>query len=103
MFLRVLLITALVMFVLQLRAAPASALSMCGKYRDLATSLRTVYGEKPLASGTSRAGKAYMEFWASEAGTWTILLVAPNGVSCITNAGRDFDLVRTSVRATPES
>ena len=75
MILRVLLIASLVVFVLQVRAAPASALSMCGKYQDLATSLRTVYDEKPLASGTSRAGKAYMEFWASEAGTWTILVV----------------------------
>ena len=101
--LRLLLFISLVALALSVRAAPAGAGHVCAKYEAIAADLRQVYDERPIASGISRAGKAYMELWASESGTWTILVVFPNGLSCVTNSGRDFDLVRTSIKRPPES
>jgi len=47
--------------------------------------------EKAVASGTSHNGRAYVEFWASEkSGTWSVVTVMPNGMSCLTSAGQDF-------------
>ncbi len=105
MHLRLLLLLSLVALALSVRAAPTAAagLLLCAKYEAIAADLRQVYDERPVASGISRAGKAYMELWASESGTWTILVVLPNGLSCVTNSGRDFDLVRTSIKRPPRS
>ncbi len=103
MHLRFLLILPLVVLALSVPAAPAVAGNVCAKYEAIAADLRQVYDERPVASGISRAGKAYMELWASESGTWTILVVLPNGLSCVTNSGRDFDLVRTSIKRPPGS
>ena len=103
MHLRLLLLFSLVALALSVRAAPAGAGHVCAKYEAIAADLRRVYDERPLASGISNAGKAYMELWASESGTWTILVVLPNGLSCVTNSGQDFDLVRTSIKRPPES
>ncbi len=102
MHLRFLLILPLVVLVLLVRAE-ATAAGLCARYDAIAADLRRVYDERPLASGISNAGKAYMELWASESGTWTILVVLPNGLSCVTNSGRDFDLVRTNIKRPPES
>ncbi len=102
MHLRFLLILPLVVLILLMRAETAAA-GLCARYEAIATDLRRVYDERPLASGISNAGKAYMELWASESGTWTILVVLPNGLSCVTNSGRDFDLVRTNIKRPPES
>ena len=100
--LRPLLLVSLAL-ALSVRAAPAAAAHLCAKYDAIAADLRQVFDERPLASGISNSGKAYMELWASESGTWTILVVLPNGMSCVTNSGRDFDLVRTSTKRAPES
>ncbi len=102
MHLRFLLILPLVVLVLLVRAE-ATAAGLCAKYDAIAADLRRVYDERPLASGISNAGKAYMELWASGSGTWTILVVFPNGLSCVTNSGRDFDLVRSSIKRRPGS
>ena len=100
---RFLLLLSLVALALSVRAAPAGAGHVCAKYEAIAADLRQVYDERPLASGISHAGKAYMELWASESGTWTILVVLPDGLSCVTNWGGDFDLVGKSIQRPPES
>ncbi len=102
MHLRFLLILPLVVLALLVRAETAAA-GLCARYEAIAADLRTVYDERPVASGISTAGKVYMEVWASETGTWTILVVLPTGLSCVTSSGRDFDLFRTRTQKPSES
>ena len=55
--------------------------------------LTSQFGERVVASGVATSGRAYIEFWASEKhGTWSVVTVLPNGVSCLTSAGRDFQM-----------
>lgn len=69
----------------------AAAPHICGQYEAITSKLTAQFGEKAVASGTSRNGRAYIEFWASEdSGTWSVVTVMPNGVSCLTSAGQDF-------------
>jgi len=73
-------------------AAPAAAQTrICGQYDAIVAKLTAQFGEKAVASGTSHNGRAYVEFWASEkSGTWSVVTVMPNGMSCLTSAGQDF-------------
>ncbi len=66
---------------------------LCGPYDALTTRLASQFGERVVASGVATSGRAYIEFWASEKhGTWSVVTVLPNGVSCLTSAGRDFQI-----------
>ncbi|MDA0366880.1 MAG: hypothetical protein O3C65_13475 [Proteobacteria bacterium] len=67
---------------------------ICGKYETIAAKLSAQFGEKAVASGVSTNGGAYVEFWASDSrGTWSVVTVLPNGMSCLTSAGRDFQML----------
>ena len=71
---------------------------LCGSYEALTERLTGQFGERMVASGVSTNGRAYVEFWASEkSGTWSVVMVLPNGVSCLTSAGRDFEMQPASL------
>ena len=68
------------------------AMAKCFSYDVIAQDLRGRYGEHAVAWGLTTSGKAYMELWASESGTWSILVILPNKMSCLLQVGRDFEL-----------
>jgi len=65
---------------------------VCKPHEALEARLRRDYGEIRVAMGL--AGTALFEVYASEAGTFTVLLTRPEmrGLSCIQGAGTDFVL-----------
>jgi len=74
--------------------AGAFAQTICGTYDALTGRLAAQYGERVVAIGLSNSGRAYVEFWASESGgTWSVITTLPNGVSCLTSSGRDFQFL----------
>lgn len=75
-------------------ATPANAQSrICGNYHTLSEKLSSEFGERIVASGLAPRGRAYIEVWASDtSGTWSMVTVFPNGLSCLTSAGRDFQI-----------
>ncbi len=76
---------------------PANAASnLCTSRNAMVTALSQKYHEERRGIGiASRAG--VMEFYVSQAGTWTVVMTMPNGVSCILAAGRDWE----DIAATP--
>ncbi len=64
----------------------------CFKHADFLKRLSTNYAEAPVAIGLTTAGRV-MELLAAENGTWTIIVTAPNGVSCGVVAGEAFELL----------
>ena len=69
----------------------AAQTRICGEYDVITAKLTAQFGEQAIASGTSHNGRAYVEIWASEkSGTWSVVTVLPNGMSCLTSAGQDF-------------
>ena len=66
----------------------ASAEVPCGQRDTIVDWLAGKYKEAPVASGISSKG-ALIEVLSTEEGdTWTILLTAPNGTSCVVDTGQ---------------
>lgn len=68
-----------------LSTSSASAM-VCGQHKVLAEALELQYQERQRALGLSRSG-ALIEVYASEGGTWTVLLITPDGIACILTDG----------------
>ncbi|NQV82152.1 MAG: hypothetical protein HQ495_16460 [Alphaproteobacteria bacterium] len=93
-FLPLALVAAVAGFVLALTATARAQSHICGNYETITAKLSAQFGEKAVASGTASNGRAYVEFWASDSsGTWSVVTVMPNGMSCLTSAGRDFQVL----------
>jgi hypothetical protein len=73
-----------------LGAAPAEAASLCGKREDFVKALTDKYHETTKAMGIT-GQTSLVEIYASKAGTWTILVTQPSGVTCIIAAGNSWE------------
>jgi len=79
---------ALISMAIVLVSSAAAAEVPCGKRDKIVDWLETKYHEEPVATGISSKG-ALIEVLSSEDGdTWTILLTAPNGTSCVVDTGQ---------------
>ncbi len=67
-------------------AGPASAGHVCNDYGDMSDALKSHYGER-LVSSTAKEKDRRMEFWVSKKGTWSMVLVLPNGRACLRASG----------------
>jgi len=72
---------------LLLSASPASAMQACTTHEDATKRLATQYDERVVGRGLANAGKAMIELFVSEEGTWTVVVSAPGGKSCILASG----------------
>ncbi len=55
--------------------------------------LKGKYQEAPVSRGLARSGNVY-EVFASPAGTWTIIVVLPNGKACFVAEGTAYQEFR---------
>jgi len=63
----------------------------CAPHDIITERLITRYGERRQAMGLG-GGNTVLELYASDAGTWSILITSPDGISCLVAAGRAFTL-----------
>ena len=64
----------------------------CGKYEDVRDILHGRFKETRQVIGLDSRGGVLI-IWASEAGSWTLTVSAPNGTTCILAKGRAFDVL----------
>lgn len=67
-------------------AAPA----VCGDRTKLIEGLKSKYKEVPVALGISQKNTEALEIFASEAGTWTVIMTMSTGVACVMAAGHSW-------------
>ena len=91
---RAFLILPLIAMLAGLLGGPAEARVICGRYQALTDLLSERFEERAVASGLPSSGKAYLEIWASEAGTWSVIMVAPQGPTCLIHSGDNFELIK---------
>lgn len=65
---------------------PGWAASACALRADLTAHLEGKYRETQTGAGL-QSGTRIVEIWASESGSWTIVVTDPRGVSCILASG----------------
>ena len=80
--------SALVFPVLPIAAEAAPA--KCGDRAKLIQALKDRYKEVPVALGLSQKSTEAFEIYASEAGTWTVIMTMSNGVACVMAAGHSW-------------
>jgi hypothetical protein len=62
----------------------------CGNRATMIKVLIEKYNETPRALGLSSANKVAMEIYASEKGSWTVMMTMTNGTTCIMAAGHSW-------------
>ena len=75
-------------------AAPAQGM-LCGLRADIVAELESRFGETRRSYGFSRS-QGVFEVFASDSGSWTILLTRPSGTSCLMASGEAFETEKPS-------
>jgi len=70
--------------------SPEAQTRKCGKRSSVIKVLIEKYKETPRALGLSSANKIAMEIYASEKGSWTVMMTMTNGTTCIMAAGHSW-------------
>lgn len=83
-------------------AGPALAQMACGEHTNVTGTLHQDYRETKKAIGLTEGGHL-VEVFAGESGTWTILLVTPEGVACSLTAGKNWEWVAEPPRPSSSS
>ena len=71
-------------------AFPAYAQEQCAPRDHVAAQLSQKYGETPRAMGLAADGRAIVDVFASDGGSWTITVTTPDGRTCLIAAGSAF-------------
>ena len=86
----VILSTLILTIGLVLSAPAALAQPVCGSHQSISDSLKKSYTEAPVPMGLTASG-GIIEVFASQEGTWTIVITQPNGTSCLIAVGLDWE------------
>ena len=73
--------------------APAAlAQPVCGNHNAVSDNLKNSYSETPVSMGVTTGG-GIIEIFASDEGSWTMVITQPNGVSCLIAVGQDWEIL----------
>lgn len=75
---------------------PVHAQTVCGERGKIVGYLSSRYFEQPVSMGLSKNGSV-LEVFASEKGTWTILVTRPDGVTCMIASGKAWEKLPVAV------
>ncbi len=73
---------------------------LCDARTTILTELNGNYAEKPSAMGLANNGTV-IEVLKSKEDSWTIIMTAPNGVSCLLATGKYWQAVVAKAEGTP--
>jgi len=65
------------------------AQAICGDHSEVVSKLEKGHSETPVSMGLASNG-AVIEVFASDKGTFTIIMTLPTGMSCLMAAGEDW-------------
>jgi hypothetical protein len=95
------LIALTLTFGLAANAPPALAQTACGLHEEMSKTLIQTFDERPLGRGLQTPIRMF-EVWTSDAtGSWTILLVRPDGLACVMASGQAWTPARVEIPGTP--
>ncbi|MXQ12529.1 hypothetical protein [Microvirga makkahensis] len=77
----------------------AQAQASCGPRHELVKLLADRYKEDPVGIGLSQPGQV-LEVFASQAGTWSMVMTMPDGKACLIAAGDNWEMV-TKAKGSP--
>lgn len=75
-----------------LSATQLSAQEKCGKYSEITGFLTDQFGETLQSFGSMFNGSVLFTFANNETGSWSVLIVAPSGVTCVMATGNSYSI-----------
>ena len=75
---------------LLLSAQSANAQQVCAPHETVALQLEEKFAELVVGRGLTPNGKAMVELFVSESGSWTMLVSEPSGQSCVVATGEGW-------------
>jgi hypothetical protein len=87
------LIAGAALFGATLLAQPALALNpdLCASREEVVKLLADNFDETPVAGGLSNAGLVVEVFASRDRNSWTMVMKAPTGMTCIIGSGENWD------------
>ena len=84
-----------------LAASPSEAATQasCGPRDQIVKVLADQYKEDPVGIGLAQPGQV-LEVFASQAGSWTMVMTMPDGKACLIAAGDNWEMV-TKIKGNP--
>lgn len=73
---------------------------LCGTRTDIAAGLQTKFSETPVSIGLATNGSV-IEVFASANGSFTVMMTAPNGRSCLIAAGQNWENLKARLTGMP--
>ena len=77
----------------------AAAQTVCGERSEIVEKLKKGYAESPISIGLASNG-SIIEIFASEQGTFSIVISQPGGNSCMVAAGENWQSAPKTVKGT---
>lgn len=74
---------------------PASAAPPCMTHDEITKQLEVRHAELPISLGFAHSGRVVQLFSAKDGATWTIVLIQPNGTSCVVANGKYWQTLPT--------
>lgn len=71
---------------------PVQAQQQCDRYRNIRAHLQDTFKEYPVSRGMTDTASVY-EIFASDEGSWTAVIVRPNGMACLVGSGKAWEIV----------
>jgi hypothetical protein len=87
---RIAFMTAAAVATLTFAGAAVAATPVCSARNDILAKLANAYHEQPASVALTSDGHLLEVLKSDNAKTWSILLTAPNGVSCLVAAGESW-------------
>lgn len=78
-------------------AGDALAGQKCNTRASIHTQLAEKYKETPIASGITASGALVEIFSTSDGRTWTMIITAPNGLSCLVGSGEAWKVLSANL------
>ena len=75
----------------------ASAQRVCATHETATAQLEKQFNERVAGRGLANRGKAMVELFISEKGSWTVVVSDPNGRSCVLATGDNWQQVPINV------
>lgn len=82
-----------------LAPSEAAAQASCGPRDQLVKLLAERYKEDPVGIGLTQPGQV-LEVFASQGGTWSMLMTMPDGKTCLIAAGENWEMT-TKIKGNP--
>jgi len=74
-----------------------AATARCGDRATLMKTLKEQYKEVPVGLGISQKSTEAFEVYASESGSWTVVMTMSNGMACVMATGHSWQNLPTKV------